>query len=177
MPSSSSRRRFLKVGCASLAWGLSSRHALIVAAPPSRDLRIAKIDRVTVEVPFRPTPARNMARELPHWKFAEIFTVELQSGHQGHGETLLYYTWGVSTDEDVQRALGKNAAELMWDDSLGAGLQMALFDAVAKACDVPIHRLLGRQVHEKTPLSWWNIDTYPQDMASECQEHYLFFLV
>lgn len=166
------RRRFLKTGIASLAVGLTSRGAPLVAAPPAKDLRIAAIDRVTVEVPFRAVPARNMARELPHWKYAEIFTVELQSGHRGHGETLLYYTWGVSSDEDVQRAQGKNAAELMWDDSLGAGLQMALFDAVAKACEVPVHRLLGHQVHEKTPLSWWNIDTYPEDMASECRTAY-----
>ncbi len=164
------RRRFLKAGLASIAVGITTRGTQLVAAPPATDLRIAKIDRVTVKVPFRAAPARNMARELPHWKYAEIFTVELQSGHRGHGETLLYYTWGVSSDEDVQRAQGKNAAEIMWDDSLGAGLQMACFDAVAKACDVPVHRLLGRQVHDRTPLSWWNIDTYPEDMASECKE-------
>ena len=60
----------------------------------------------------------------------------------------------------------------MWDDSLGAGLQMALFDAVAKANEVPIHRLLGHKVHDTTPLSWWNIDTSAEDMAAECREAY-----
>lgn len=166
------RRSFLKTGLASLAVGGLMRSVPVLAAPPSKDLTVTKIDRVTVKIPFRPAPERNMARELPHWKYTEILTVHLQSGHQGHGETLLYYTWGVTTDEDVQRAIGKNAASLMWDDSLGAGLQMALFDAVARACDVPIHRLLGSQVHESTPLSWWNIDTYPEDMAAECKEAY-----
>ena len=166
------RRRFLKTGLASLAIGSMVRDIPLVAAPASKDLTVTKIDRVTVKVPFRPTPERNMARELPHWKYAEICTVHLQSGDQGHGETLLYYTWGVTSDEDVRRAQGKNAAELMWDDSLGAGLQMALFDAVARACDVPIHRLLGAQVHDRTPLSWWNIDTYPEDMAAECKTAY-----
>ena len=141
----------------------------LVAAPPTRDLTVTKIDRVTVKVPFRAVPKRNMARELPYWNYSEICTVHLQSGHQGHGETLLYYTWGATSDESVERVRGKNAASLMWDDSLGAGLQMALFDAVACACDVPIHRLLGTQVHDRTPLSWWNIDTYPEDMASECK--------
>ena len=49
---------------------------------------------------------------------------------------------------------------------------MALFDAVARACDVPIHCLLGTQVHQRTPLSWWNIDSHPEDMAAECEEAY-----
>lgn len=177
-PTLASRRRFLRTGVAACvaanlamggpAAGLSLSSA--VAAPPSRDLTVTRIDRVTVEVPYREIPARNMARELPHWKYAELFTVHLQSGHQGVGETLLYYTWGATEDEDVTRAQGRNAAELMWDDSLGAGLQMALFDAVARACDVPIHRLLGEQVHDRTPLSWWNIDTSPADMLAECRE-------
>lgn len=167
------RRRFLKTGAAALAagsWYAGSRCRPAVAAPPARDLIVTRIDRVTVEVPYREIPARNMARELPHWKYAELFTVHLQSGHLGHGETLLYYTWRATEDADVTRAQGRNAAEMMWDDSLGAGLQMALFDAVAKACDVPVHRLLGEQVHERTPLSWWNIDTSPADMAAECRE-------
>ena len=166
------RRRFLKTGLASVAVGGLLRGVPLVAAPPTKDLTVTKIDRVTVKVPFRPAPDRNMAREIPHWKYSEICTVHLQSGHQGHGETLLYYTWGVTSDEDVKNAIGKNAAAIMWDDSLGAGLQMALFDAVARACDVPIHSLLGHQVHERTPLSWWNIDTYPEDMAAECKLAY-----
>ena len=77
-----------------------------------------------------------MSRELPHWKWTEILEVKLKSGVSGYGETLLYYTWGVSDQEDIQRCIGKNAAELMWDDSLGAGLQMALFDAVARQLEM-----------------------------------------
>ena len=41
-----------------------------------------------------------------------------------------------------------------------------------KTAGVPIHRLLGPQVHETTPLSWWNIDMAADDMASECAEAY-----
>ncbi len=135
-----------------------------------RYLTVDKVNRTTLKVPYRPVPARNMARELPHWQYTEICEVTLRSGITGFGETLLYYTWGVPSDEDVRRVIGQNAAELMWDDSLGAGLQMALFDAVARTLEVPIHRLLGRQVHRETPLSWWNIDTSPEDMVIECKE-------
>ncbi|MDP7019994.1 MAG: enolase C-terminal domain-like protein [Pirellulaceae bacterium] len=166
------RRRFIQSGLAAVAAGYTAFSRDAVALPPAHDLRVAKIDRVTVKVPYRPVPARNMARELPHWKYSEIFTVHLQSGHQGFGETLLYYTWGATGDRDVDRALGSNAVEIMWDDSLGAGLQMALFDAVARSADVPIHRLFGAQVHDRTPLSWWNIDTSAADMAAECKEAY-----
>ena len=169
------RRDFLKAGLAGATIGgvaYSWCGGTALALPPARDLTITKIERVTVKVPYREIPARNMARELPHWKYSEIFKVYLQCGHVGYGETLLFYTWDATEDDDVRRAQGKNAAELMWDDELGAGLQMALFDAVAKAADVPIHRLLGKHVYSRTRLSWWNIDTSPEDMTAECQQAY-----
>ncbi len=168
------RRQFLQAGLAGLAVGGLSTFPLarVVVAARRRDLTVTQIDRVTTKIPYREIPARNMGRELPHWRYLEVFSVHLQSGHVGHGETMLYYTWGASTDEDVKFAQGKNAAELMWDDSLGAGLQMALFDAVARASDVPIHRLLGEQIHGSTALSWWNIDTSVDDMVAECREAY-----
>ena len=168
------RRDLLRSGMIGLATAALSHTVspaeFALARAASYDLRVTKVERVTVRVPYRPVPRRNMARELPHWRYSEIFTVHLGSGHQGNGETLLYYTWRATTDEDVRRVEGRNAASLMWDDSLGAGLQMALFDAVARALDVPVHALLGDQIHARTPLSWWNIDTSPEDMASECRE-------
>lgn len=134
--------------------------------------QIEAIERTTCRVPFRPTPKRAMDRELPHWRFTEIIQVRLASGAVGFGETLLFYTWGATSDDDVRRATGGHAVELMWDDSLGAGLQMALFDAVGKTAGVPAHRLLGPQRHDTTPLAWWNIDMPPQDMAAECETAY-----
>ena len=168
------RRDFLGASALGLA-GLSTLDSwspprLAAAEKVKRHLEIVKIDRTTVRVPYRPVPRRNMDRELPHWRYAEVFEVRLKSGHVGLGETMLYYTWGVTKDEDVKRALGQNAAQLLWDDTLGAGLQMALFDAVARAADVPVYRLLGQKVHKRTPLSWWNIDTSPEDMAAECKQ-------
>ena len=50
----------------------------------------------------------------------------------GWGETVIHYTYGRVTDESVGRVLGESPAKLMNDDSLGAGLQMALFDVVGK---------------------------------------------
>lgn len=169
------RRDLLRTGALSLAGlaGLGStriRAALLAGA--TRGLKVTRIDRTTAKLTYREVPERAMSREIPHWAYSEICEVHLQSGHVGFGESLLYYTWGATDDDAVKRAQGKNAVEIMWDDTLGAGLQMALFDAVAKACEVPVHSLLGKQVHKKTPLAWWNIDTSPEDMASECKEAY-----
>ncbi len=167
------RRMFLAAGGLSLMrFGLSAPCSVLAAeaAEHEQGLQVRDIQRVTVRVPYRPVPRRAMDRELPHWRYAEVFQVRLRSGMIGFGETLLYYTWGVSEDDDVARVIGRNAAAVMWDDTLGAGLQMALFDAVGKSLDVPVHRLLGSQVHETTPVSWWNIDMPAEDMAAECRE-------
>ena len=169
------RRQLLSAGMVAaptmlVAPALALNSRPVIAAIGEKHLRVVDIQRTTVRLPFRDAPRRAMDRELPHWRYVEVFEVRLSSGVIGVGETLLYYTWGVSDDDDVRRAMGSNAADLMWDDSLGAGLQIALFDAVAKTCEVPLHRLLGHQRHQTTPLSWWNIDMPPNDMASECAE-------
>ena len=125
---------------------------------------------MTVDVPFRPVPARNMIREIPHWTVFEIYKVELACGVSGFGETMGYYTWGRVSEEAFRRVYGKNAAEQMWDDSLGAGLQMALFDAVGKACGIPCYRLLGSPIRMRAPVSWWAIDMPGEDWVLECQD-------
>ena len=170
-----SRRRFLTTAACGLTGltALSRRQLRAAQASVSeRFFEVESVDRTTVKLPFRPVPRRNMDREIPHWRFIEICDVKLKSGQTGTGETMLFYTFGVPSEAAVKRVIGKSAVDLMWDDSLGAGLQMALFDAVGKTAGSPVHVLLGKQVHKKTPLSWWNIDTSAADMASECAEAY-----
>ena len=165
-----SRRNWLLTASLAAAAPLTGLARLQPAARlgrPEPGFRIKHIRRTTVALPYRPVPARNMVRELPHWVYSEICEVELANGVVGFGETMLYYTWGATSDEDVNFAKGKNAAALLWNDELGAGLQMACFDAVARAMDVPIHALLGKQVNERTPVAWWDIDLPPEDVAAE----------
>ena len=154
------RREALLAGFATCAAStLPVRLASAANHVSSKHFGVQEIKRTTVKLPYRPVPQRAMSRELPHWRWSEICEVTLTSGQVGLGETLLYYTWGATGDDDVQRAQGGNAIGLMWDDSLGAGLQSALMDAVAKTASVPIHALFGEKVNARTPLSWWNIDT------------------
>ena len=157
---------------ASSAGARSARGA--VAAAPSvaglLDTSIKRVDRTWVEVPFRPVPDRNMKRELYHWRYFEICRVTLGCGVVGFGEAMVYYGGRPLSDEIIGRVTGKKAAEVMWDDSLGNGLQQALFDAVGKVNDVPIYRLLGHKYRDRPFVSWWAIDMPGKDWVSECKD-------
>src|SRR5258706_3413515 len=104
---------------------------------------ITSIERIPVDVGYNPRPEKHMARELWNWCISEVIRVTLEDGNVGYGETLPHYTWGKVSSEAEQRALGKNPFELLWDDSLGAGLQMAIWDAAGKAARVACYRVTG----------------------------------
>lgn len=133
-------------------------------------MKVTSIERILVDVPFGPVAERNMNRQLAGWHISEVCRVQTDAGIVGYGETLPNYTWGVVTDGAVERVIGQNPFTAMWDDSLGAGLQMALFDVAGKAAEVPCYRLLGDQVREWCPISWWSIDMPPEDFAAEARQ-------
>lgn len=130
---------------------------------------VSDVTRTVVRLPFRDPIEPHMHRQLPHWRYFEVCEVELADGTVGVGETMLYYTWEHVTDDSVDRTVGSNPADLFWDDSLGAGLQMALLDAVGKVLGVPAHRLLGEKVRDEVPMAWWAIDMPPADLAAEAE--------
>ena len=130
---------------------------------------IKDIEIIWLDVPFHEIPDRNMSRTNWGWRISEICRVTLDNGVVGVGETLPNYTWGKVQPAAIERAKGKNPMAIMWDDSLGAGLQMAILDAVGKALDVPVYRLLGNKVREACPISWWGIDMSPEDYAAEAK--------
>ena len=49
------------------------------------NLTIKNIERIWVDVPYRPVPRRNMIRELPHWTIFELCLVTLECGVRGIG--------------------------------------------------------------------------------------------
>jgi galactonate dehydratase len=161
-------RRDLFRGAVLGAAGTALSAAPAISTP--LNLSVKKVDATWVNVPFKPVPARNMIRELPHWTIFVIYKVTLACGVVGFGETMQYYTWGTVSDEAMKRVMNQNAADYMWDDSLGAGLQQALFDAVGKANGVPVHRLLGHKMRDRGFISWWAIDQPAEDWILECKE-------
>src|SRR5256714_13109729 len=133
-------------------------------------MKIATIERIPVDVGFKPRPERHMARELWNWCISEVIRITLDSGIVGYGETLPHYTWGRVTPEAEAKALGRNPFELLWDDSLGAGLQMAVWDAAGKAAGVPCYPLLGPKARDESPIRWWAVEMPPEDWADEARD-------
>jgi len=135
-------------------------------------LRIRDVERIVVDVPFTPRCQEWNAREVWQWRISEVVRVTTDAPDLvGYGETILHYTWGRVSDEAAQRVIGGNPADFLGDDSLGAGLQMALYDLVGKALGVPAYRLFNLpQVRAWCPISWWNIDMPPAALAAEAAE-------
>jgi L-alanine-DL-glutamate epimerase-like enolase superfamily enzyme len=134
-------------------------------------LRITGVERIVVDVPFTPRCQRWNAREVWQWRISEVIRVTTDVPDLvGYGETLPHYTWGTVPDEAIERVKGGNPADFLGDDSLGAGLQMALYDLVGKALDVPAYRLFNLpQVRQWCPISWWTIDMPPEALAAEAK--------
>ncbi len=134
-------------------------------------LRIKEVERITVRVPFTPRVQKWNALLVWQWQIVEIIRVTTDDGSVGYGETLPHYTWGKVSDEAIERVRGNNPADFLGDDSLGAGLQMALYDVVGKALEVPVHRLFNlTKVRDWCPIAWWNTKMSPEDLAGEAQD-------
>lgn len=172
MTSKLSRRNWLR---RSTLFGAGAAALAAPAARPARaaapavaghsDQTVKKVEEIFLDTPFKTVPNRHQFREYQHEerRFKELCKVHLGNGVVGVGE-------GPVTAAARKKVMGQNAAGHMWDDSLGSGLQIALFDAVAKTNDVPIHRLLGRQVRKRAFLSWWAVDMPGKDWILECKE-------
>jgi L-alanine-DL-glutamate epimerase-like enolase superfamily enzyme len=133
-------------------------------------MKVTGVERIVVDVPLTPRQIKISAREVYNWGILELCRVTTDAGLVGWGETVIHYTWARVTDASVQRVIGQNPARLMNDDSLGAGLQMALFDVVGKALGVSCYELIGTKVRDWVPISWWSIDASPEDWAEEAKE-------
>ena len=99
---------------------------------------IRAVERTVLDVPFTPRCEEWNALLVRNWRVVEICRIVTEDPElSGVGETVMHYTWQPVTDASVERVIGRNPAELLFDDSLGAGIQMALFDLVGKALGVP----------------------------------------
>ncbi|CAM3491793.1 mandelate racemase/muconate lactonizing enzyme family protein [Occultella aeris] len=135
-------------------------------------LKVTDVERFWINVPFRERVRTWNELLVAKWGVIEIVRVTTDAdGVVGFGETLVHYTWQQVTDEAIARVIGTNPAQHLADDSLGAGLQMALYDAVGQALGVPMHALLGDpQVRDWCPISWWNTKMPPALLADEARD-------
>ncbi len=133
-------------------------------------MKVTNVERIIVDVPFTPRQQEITRQSVYNWSILELCKVTTDTGHVGWGETVIHYTYGRVTDDAVARTIGQSPADLMNEDSLGAGLQMALFDVVGKILEVPVHRLLGTKVRDWTPISWWCSHSSPKNWAAEAAD-------
>src|SRR3990170_3324432 len=99
--------------------------------------RIQKIEFTIVRVPLRPRPEKHMSRVQPNWGISELCAISGESGLTGWGETIVHYTWGRPDRDRAAELVSRDPFELLWDDGLGAGVQMALWDLAGQAAGVP----------------------------------------
>ena len=136
-------------------------------------MKVTNVERILVDVPFTPRQQQITTQSVStvyNWSLLELCKVTTDTGHVGWGETVIHYTYRRVSDASVGRVLGQSPAVLMNDDSLGAGLQMALFDVVGKILEVPVYQLLGTQCRDAVPISWWSIDSSPENWAAEAAD-------
>ena len=135
-------------------------------------LRIKNAERITLCVPFTPRCQIWNALLVKNWQVVEIIRLTTDSpGLTGYGETLPHYTWGRVSDANLERVQGQDPADFLGDDSLGAGLQMAVYDLVGKALDAPVHKLLNLpRLREWCPIGWWNSKMPPEALAEEAKD-------
>ncbi|MHB1296230.1 MAG: mandelate racemase/muconate lactonizing enzyme family protein [Anaerolineae bacterium] len=133
-------------------------------------LTIRDVERLWVNVPFKERHARHLTRENWDWTVFEVLRVRTDSDLVGYGETMPYYTWGRVPQEQIDRVIGHSPFEFLWDDKLGAGLQMAIYDLAGKAMGVPCYKLLAPKVRDWCPVSWWSNDMSTEDWVDEIRE-------
>ncbi len=131
--------------------------------------RIKDVSFTVLRDPFAPRHAEHMPRLSGDWSLIELCRVTLESGVTGTGETILQYTWGRVPPGAAERVRGRNVFDCLWDDSLGCGLQMAIWDAAGRQAGVPCHALFGRQVRHAAPISWWCLDFTPEEWVEEAK--------
>jgi len=130
---------------------------------------IESITRTVLCVPFHERCHLVKTTRVNGWSTIDLYRVRSQSGVEGVGENLALYGSPTSNPADFNRIVGKNVFDLLHDDTLGAGIQMALYDLAGKLVDLPCHRLLGNQHRDACPVSWWVQDMKPEEWAAEAK--------
>ncbi len=130
-------------------------------------MKIVRVEPLILHIPFyadHVTAA--MHRAQTHDERVLVYRVELDDGTVGYGDT---QGGGTPDASRIETLIGANPLAHLFDDSLGFALQIALLDAVGRSTDTPAHALLGHQVRDRCPLSWWDIDMPPGDWTKEAE--------
>lgn len=126
-------------------------------------MKITHAECTALNIPFYAKHVDHaMARANTHNERVWVFRLETDNGlvsiTDGHGHSTL------------DGLIGKNPWSLLWNDDIGFGPQVAVFDLCGQDAGVPIHALLGNKLRDRCPLSWWDIDMAPENWIKEAKE-------
>ena len=128
-------------------------------------MKVNHIEVFALNIPFYcDRVSKHMHRALTHSERLYVYRLGLDNGIIGYGES------SDNESGNIERIIGKNPFAFMQSESVGFGIQMALFDAVGKAVQAPAYQLLGDKIRDRCPISWWSIDMPPEDWVEEALE-------
>ena len=150
-------------------------------------MKITNIERMAVEIPYQERIREHLQkgwglgnratdevfaadRERLHreWRDSKpptvktsIYLVHTDDGRTGLGEG------GPLTDDELATYAGRSPFEYLNDDSVGP-LQIAFYDLMGQALDLPLARVLG-PARDTAPLAWWSHCFPPEVLRDEAE--------
>ena len=109
-------------------------------------MKITKIEVIRVRVPYHDGISELMIRRNLY-QIDHVYKVHTDAGIMGIGDG------SFQSEESIQKYIGKNPFEFMngWSPT---PLQQAFYDIMGKALGVPVHKILGEKVHDKTSFGY-----------------------
>lgn len=96
-----------------------------------------------------------------------FFRVHTDAGITGYGDQRVR-PWGQPDPESVQHLVDKSPFDFLHNNqALPSGLNCALYDAMGKILDVPVHQLFGPKLRDWVPVAAWTRPASPEDFAAE----------
>lgn len=136
--------------------------------------RVTRVVRQRVRLPFRDRVREWNDLYVAGFAAVDVFRLDTEDTDiVGWGTQLAAETDQTRTTDrpPLDAFAGVNPAQLMATESWGIGFQTAVYDAVGKCADVPLHRLLAMPVvREHVPLAWWNTKSPPELLAEEAAD-------
>ena len=131
-------------------------------------MKIVRAERIALNLPFyADRVTRAMQRASTHDERVYVYRLTSDKGVVGYGDC---QGGGGQHLDAVDQLVGKNPFQIIHDDSIGFGPQMAALDLAGRIAGVPVHALLGTKLRRRSPMSWWDIDMPPADWAAEARE-------
>jgi L-alanine-DL-glutamate epimerase-like enolase superfamily enzyme len=96
-----------------------------------------------------------------------VFKVHTDAGLIGYGDQRVR-PWGQPELDCAKHLIGRSPFDFLNNSlSLGAGLNIALYDVMGKFLELPVHKLLGQKVRNAVTVAAWTRPASPQIFRDE----------